>query len=966
MAQLRLNAEDDAHDGAHPATTAEVGLPPSTPPRTAFGLVRSRLVDPFQALEGDKRVGLIIAPAGYGKTTLLSHLAATFADGPVRWLTCQRRDATPAVFLERLTGALTDRLAPGTGAQELMAVLQAGDHAPVLLVVDDAYALGEGESAAILGRLLGPEAPRLSVLVGSRVALPTDLSRLRLGGGIVEFGAEDLRFRAWEVEALLRDIYREPLGPEDVAHLARRTQGWVACLQLFHLATRGKSAAERKAVLGTLNYRSHLVREFLTRNVLDQLPAGLRDFLIQTSVLSRPTGALCDALLEREGSSRDLAELERRQLFTVRLDGEVGYRYHEVLRSYCLAELVEAVGEASVAARFVRAAELLEAAGDGEGAFVAYVSAGDRTGALRLLDQQGDALVGPATSLLDVLPSGWVDSDPWLSLAHARQLVAAGRLEEAAAIYGRTSRHGPPAAAEVAERERRAVTRWLSREPSPVGEGTDWSSLLRSALRADPLGVAVPLSMVPGPAARLAEAVVLALAGRLAAARLALASALSDPQASPWVNAFGHVLSACDRVLFPGSTDRAELVLVVDTVDAPALSRLARAVAGLADESPERSAAAALLAAAARRDSDRWGEAAISALGALGAWRRGQPDAVAVAEASSSSFLSLGAEVPAAWLLVLAAAADPAGDPHRWARAEAAARLARLPEALEVMARLKADQAESVGVIPPAEGGADARAKGFGPTSRSGSSPRVRVRCFGRFEISVGDLPLDLGPLRPRTRALLLVLASHGSGGLHRDRLCDALWPRADASSARRNLQVAASELRQALPRLLQVEGAGGVRRQGESYRLDLGPDASFDVDDFEAAVDRARRQRSGEARLSSLGEAVSIQGAPLLDAEGEVHWIVERRDSLAEAGVWAAVELSRLLLEAADPAGAAAAAERGLRLDRYRDELWRRLIEAADRAGDTAEAARFRHRYQDVLDELGLPGGRSTGNAAS
>ena len=139
-------------------------------------------------------------------------------------------------------------------------------------------------------------------------------------------------------------MYREPLIPEDVAALARRTAGWAAYLQLFHLATARKPTAEKRRVLASLANRSRLVQEYLTRHVLAELSPDLQDFLIRTSVLRRPTVALCDELLGWEQGSRELlAELERRQLFTDRLDDD-SYRYHTVLLSYLEARLVETVG----------------------------------------------------------------------------------------------------------------------------------------------------------------------------------------------------------------------------------------------------------------------------------------------------------------------------------------------------------------------------------------------------------------------------------------------------------------------------------------------------------------------------------------------------------------------------------------------------------------------------------------------
>ena len=161
----------------------------------------------------------------------------------------------------------------------------------------------------------------LAIVIGSRLAaVDSTCSRLRVGGDLLEIGPDDLRFRAWEVERLFRDHYGEPVPPDELAVLARRTEGWAAGLQLFHLATRGKSAEERRRILAAVGAGSRLIREYLTWNVMADLPEELRDFLVETCVLGRLTGPLCDRLLDRRGSAALLDELYRRQIFTVELD----------------------------------------------------------------------------------------------------------------------------------------------------------------------------------------------------------------------------------------------------------------------------------------------------------------------------------------------------------------------------------------------------------------------------------------------------------------------------------------------------------------------------------------------------------------------------------------------------------------------------------------------------------------------
>src|SRR4029079_1330925 len=134
---------------------------------------------------------------------------------------------------------------------------------------------------------------------------------------LLEIASEDLRFRAWEVEQLFRDVYNDPVAPADLAVLARRTEGWAAGLQLCHLATRGRSAEERRRVLGGPGSSGRLLREYLAQNVMVGLPAELQVFLIDTCVLGRLSGPLCDRVRGAGGSGVLLDELVRRGVFTV-------------------------------------------------------------------------------------------------------------------------------------------------------------------------------------------------------------------------------------------------------------------------------------------------------------------------------------------------------------------------------------------------------------------------------------------------------------------------------------------------------------------------------------------------------------------------------------------------------------------------------------------------------------------------
>src|SRR5438105_8719339 len=448
----------------------------------------AELIDALLANTWKDRLGLVIAPAGSGKSTLLARFAAS-AGVPVAWYRAENWDSKATVLLSHLETAFRAALGelPGgwRSVEDAARSLEAWPGQRALLVIDDLHALEDSPAELLLERLIDDAPPSLTIVAASRVPRRFNLSRLRVSGALLEIGSEDLRFRSWEVERLFRDFYQEPLPPEELAELARRTEGWAAGLQLFHLATRGKPAQERRRILSAVGSRSRLTREYLTRNVLEQLPVELRRFLVSTCVLGRLSGALCDRFLDRSGSQQALEELERRQIFTYATDDRGGYRYHEVLRSHLEQVLLEELGEVQTQASYRRAGMLLEE----HGAFAEAVQAFSRGDARAAVDrvlrhQGGELLEGPGT-WIDALPPALLRQDPWLMLGSARRHRAEGRWEAAIEAYNRAERvFGSTEAGLICQGERKALAGWL--EPSPM-PGADWSGVLRRAVAHDPL-----------------------------------------------------------------------------------------------------------------------------------------------------------------------------------------------------------------------------------------------------------------------------------------------------------------------------------------------------------------------------------------------------------------------------------------------------------------------------------------------
>ncbi|MGH2769128.1 MAG: AAA family ATPase, partial [Actinomycetota bacterium] len=381
------------------------------------GIGRPRLHDLLLDHFRDHQLALVIAPAGSGKTTLLAQWASLAAI-PVAWYRAESSDGDERSFLDYLEAALSAALPGLSGSWRSVAdatrALEARSPSRALLIIDDLHTLQGTPAERAIEQLIGYAPAGLTVLGASRYPPGFNLPRLRVTGALLELGSDDLRFRTWEVERLFWDFYHQLLPPEDLAALARRTEGWAAGLQLFHLATRHKATDEGRRTLAALTSRARLAREYLARNVLEGLPGELRSFLQETCVLGRLSGALCDAFLGATGSARMLAELENRRIFTQLLDENGGYRYHEVLRSHLESALVEEVGEAEAHSRYRRAARLLEAFDDLPEALYAYCRGEEWEAVARLLGRRGERIALGQGAWLDELPIALGQQDPWV------------------------------------------------------------------------------------------------------------------------------------------------------------------------------------------------------------------------------------------------------------------------------------------------------------------------------------------------------------------------------------------------------------------------------------------------------------------------------------------------------------------------------------------------------------------------
>jgi LuxR family maltose regulon positive regulatory protein len=332
---------------------------------------------------------LVSAPAGFGKTTLIAELANRADGARIAWLSLDAGDNDPVTFWTYVVEAI-DRAAPGlmTGARSSLAAgqvsvdavvtallngLVAAD-ADVILVLDDLHVL---ESPAIneqLGYFLDHLPARGHVVAGTRADPAIPLARLRARGGLIEIRASDLRFSPAEAARYLESMGLV-LRDGDVDLLEGRTEGWIAALQLAALSLRGRD--DTTAFISAFAGDDRHIVDYLVEEVLRRQPARIRDFLLKTSILSRFTGSLADAVTASEDGAATVEALDRANLFVVALDSQRRwYRYHHLFGGVLQAHLVAEM-PAEVAMLHRRASDWFDEHGDRPTAVEHAFRAGD-------------------------------------------------------------------------------------------------------------------------------------------------------------------------------------------------------------------------------------------------------------------------------------------------------------------------------------------------------------------------------------------------------------------------------------------------------------------------------------------------------------------------------------------------------------------------------------------------------------
>ena len=391
---------------------------------------------------------LVSAPPGFGKSTLLAQSllgGASRAGGPaVAWLSLDSGDSDPSSYWAYVLAALRMAApAVGASAQSLLASpggapittvltslindLTASD-VDVVLVLDDYHAVHEPAIHEAMAFLVDHLPPQLRLVIATRSDPPLPLARLRARGELAEVRAADLRFTEQETAAYFDEMGLR-LSPAEVTTLEGRTEGWVAALQLAALSLRGREDAAA-FIDGFAGDDRHVV-DYLVEEVVQRQPEEVRDFLLRTSVLSRLSGPLTDAVTGRTDGRSVLEMLDRDNLFLVPLDDQRRwYRYHHLFADMLKARLLDELpGEAPELHR--RASVWHEQDGDTSAAIEHALAAGDADRAAGLVEAVIPALTKERREAqlrrwMEALPDDVYERRPVLANGYVGALMSTG------------------------------------------------------------------------------------------------------------------------------------------------------------------------------------------------------------------------------------------------------------------------------------------------------------------------------------------------------------------------------------------------------------------------------------------------------------------------------------------------------------------------------------------------------------
>ncbi len=425
------------------------------PPHPLNVLKRDRLCSALKSVP-DKRLTLVIAGAGYGKTTLLAQAVREIGLTTV-WYSLDSSDMDFATFMGYLAQGIQKHypnicntsynLIPGTvdskNAREAFLInflsdIEKNIHNDIVMVLDDYYLIQDSaEIRESLQFILERLPPSVHMVIISRAEPDIRISRLRVMREVLDIDEDDLTFTIPEVEKLFLNHFNISVSHEILRILHEKTGGWAAALILFYCALKGKKIREIQTSLDKLRGSNKYIFQYLEENIFETQSSEIKDFMLRTSLLSSMDTTLCDQLLCIENSANILLSLEENHLLTFPFDEDrTSYYYHHLLKDFLQAKLLRSYPAKAVKKVRLDIARLLEKSGDEYGALQHYLEADDYESAAKLLERlEIRLLLGGRfrfiRKCLNNMPDAFVQKKPQLQYLDAKLCSFSGKPQEA-------------------------------------------------------------------------------------------------------------------------------------------------------------------------------------------------------------------------------------------------------------------------------------------------------------------------------------------------------------------------------------------------------------------------------------------------------------------------------------------------------------------------------------------------------
>ena len=404
---------------------------------------RARLID--QLNSGlHRKLSLVSAPAGFGKTTLVSSWIHQ-QERPAAWISLDEDDNDLRVFLSYLIAAL--QIIEKNIGNEILLTIQASQALQVpslltmivneidalekelILVLDDYHRITNRAVHDALDFLIQHMPARMHLVILGRVDPDISQSRLRVNRQMIELRSNDLRFTQAEVAAFINDLMDLNMSPSDIAALEKRTEGWIAGLQLAALSLQGRR--DKHEFVTKFSGSHHYIIDYLVEEVLSRQPNEIRTFLYRTSILDQLSAPLCDAILDISSSREILHQLDGANLFLIPLDDQrEWYRYHHLFDDF-LQQCLREGDPKRIPELHIRAASWYEQEGFIPESLSHYLAAKDFESAGRIIEQHAKELLehselAKLMSWVSLLPDDEVLCRPWICVYHAWALRLSG------------------------------------------------------------------------------------------------------------------------------------------------------------------------------------------------------------------------------------------------------------------------------------------------------------------------------------------------------------------------------------------------------------------------------------------------------------------------------------------------------------------------------------------------------------